>query len=184
MLPCVLVLLPYLSPCPITPAASFQHNSSHRHCPVKAEADAPWSRPQERVPASSEGRGHRGADDRQQPRNIWRGNATLGAEQCPHCRSVCLSSNRMFILKKENCQKLYSTMKTLVGIVQRHKLIMFCTIIEYGECFPYLCWTAFFLECLFETFHFNSWHFITQKPNAIRACCAAPYFPNMNSKHR
>lgn len=81
----VLVLLPYLSSCPITPAASFQHNSSHRHCPVKAEADAPWSRPQERVPASSKGRGHRGADDWQQPRNIWRGNATLNAEQCPHC---------------------------------------------------------------------------------------------------
>lgn len=76
--------------CSITTAASFQHNSSHRHCPVKAEADASWPRPQERVPASVEGRGHRGADDRQQPRNIWRGNASLNTEQCPH--SVCLSS--------------------------------------------------------------------------------------------
>lgn len=57
------------------PAAPFQHDSPHRHRSLQAEADAPRSGPEERVPANSKGRGHRRADDQQQPRNIRRGEA-------------------------------------------------------------------------------------------------------------
>lgn len=113
--------------CPFTTAASFQHNSSHRHCPVKAEADASWPRPQERVPASVEGRGHGGADDRQQPRNIWRGNATL-AGWLAGCQTMT------FILQKENSQKPLTRAKTTTKI--RFHLIntLFCTVQEHGQC--------------------------------------------------
>lgn len=116
--------------CPITTAASFQHNSSHRHCPVKAEADASWPRPQERVPASVEGRGHRGADDRQQPRNIWRGNAS-------------------WIQSNAHILSVFQAM-TFVLVVFLYESCCFPTLLNFFLPLPYI-WNLPFDQCVTQS---------------------------------